>query len=347
MKAFKYFTVILLAGITVTSCAPTETGFQIDETKIKATYTQGETVNPAIANPNNLKIDSVAFALNNKRLGSTKGNAAFSFPLNEEKLGYQELIATVYSEGKPTADTTRLELVSKIQPKFLKYTIVNTYPHDITSYTQGLQFYNGVLYEGTGQYGESKLLRTDFKTGKADLNVNLDPKYFGEGITVLNGKVYQLTWQETTGFVYDVTNFKKLKEFQYDKQIEGWGLTNDGTNLYQSDGSEKIYTLDPETLKITGSINVYSLDSKVKELNELEWVDGKIYSNVYQQKAIVVIDPKTGAVEGVLDLSGLEAKITKLPDTDVLNGIAYNPATKTFFVTGKNWDKLFEIKITE
>ncbi|MEN9335940.1 MAG: hypothetical protein RLZZ500_927 [Bacteroidota bacterium] len=347
MKSFKHFTVILLAGIAVTSCAPTETGFQIDETKIKATYTQGETVNPAISNPNNLPIDSIAFTLNNQRIGSTKTPTGFSFPFKESKLGYHDLIATVYSEGKPTADTTRLELVSSIQPKFLKYTIVNTYPHDITSYTQGLQFYNGVLYEGTGQYGESKLLRTDYKTGKADLNVNLDPKYFGEGITVLNGKIYQLTWQETTGFVYEVSNFKKIKEFQYDKQIEGWGLTNDGTNLYQSDGSEKIYTLNPETLKITGNINVYSLDSKVKELNELEWVDGKIYSNVYQQKAIVVIDPKTGAVEGVLDLSGLEAKITKLPDTDVLNGIAYNPTTQTFFVTGKNWDKLFEIKITE
>ena len=163
----------------------------------------------------------------------------------------------------------------------------------------------------------------------------------------MNGKVYQLTWQETKGFVYDVTNFKKLNEFTYDKQIEGWGLTNDGKKLYQSDGSEKIYTLNPESFKIEGSINVYSLDAKVKELNELEWVDGKIYSNVYQQKAIVVIDPKTGAVEAVLDLSGLEAKITKLPDTDVLNGIAYNSATKTFFITGKNWDKLFEIKILD
>ena len=135
MKAFKSLTVILLAGITVTSCAPTETGFQIDDTKIKATYTQGETVSPGISNPNNLKIDSVAFALNNKRIGSTKGNTVFSFPFTEDKLGYHDLIATVYSEGKPTADTTRLELVSKIQPKLLKYTIINTYPHDITAYT--------------------------------------------------------------------------------------------------------------------------------------------------------------------------------------------------------------------
>lgn len=347
MKTIKYFTVILLTGIVLTGCSSTETGFLIDDTKIKATYTTGATVNAAIINPNNLPIDSIVYALNSKRIGSVKGQLDFSFPLNLEKLGYHDLIATVYSNEKSTADTTRLELVSKIQPKLLKYTIVNTYPHDINSYTQGLQFYEGVLYEGTGQYGKSKLVRTDYKTGKADLSANLDPKYFGEGIAILKGKVYQLTWQESTGFVYDATNFKKLKEFTYDRQIEGWGLTHDGTNLYQSDGSEKIYTLNPETFKIESSINVYSLDSKVKQLNELEWANGKIYSNVYQQKAIVVIDPKTGAVEGVLDLSGLETKITKLPDTDVLNGIAYNPDTKTFFVTGKNWDKLFEIKITE
>jgi glutamine cyclotransferase len=155
-----------------------------------------------------------------------------------------------------------------------------------------------------------------------------------------------LTWQEKTGFVYNVNTFKLQKSFKYDKDIEGWGLTNDGKYIYQSDGSEKIWKMDPNTLKMISYINAYSLSTKVTAVNELEWIEGKIYGNVYQKDAIAVINPQTGAVEGILNLADLKTKITQLPDTDVLNGIAYNPKTKTIFVTGKNWDKMFELKIT-
>ena len=209
------------------------------------------------------------------------------------------------------------------------------------------RFYNGVLYEGTGQRGESTLRKTNYKTGNIDLKIDLEPRFFGEGITFLNDKIYQLTWEETTAFVYDAKPLQKIKELPYAKKIEGWGLTNDGKYLYQSDGSEKIYKLNPEDLSVVDYVNVYSKDTKVKSLNELEWVDGKIYSNVYLKNAIVIINPTNGVVEGVVNLAELEGKTTPIAERDVLNGIAYNPATKTFFVTGKNWDKMFEIKINQ
>ncbi len=149
------------------------------------------------------------------------------------------------------------------------------------------------------------------------------------------------------GFIYDADTFKEIKRFNYSKRIEGWGLCNDGKSLYQSDGTEKIYTLNPETLQIEGSINVYSGANKIKSVNELEWIDGKIYGNIYQKDAIAIINPKNGAVESVIYLGDLKKLVPQHPDIDVLNGIAYNPKTKTLFVTGKNWDKMFEIRVEE
>ena len=173
--------------------------------------------------------------------------------------------------------------------------------------------------------------------------IELADQYFGEGITILNNKVYQLTWQNKEGYVYDAATFKKEKTFTY--ETEGWGLTNDGNQLYLSDGSEKIYIYNPETLKVTDFISVYTQNSKIESINELEWIDGKIWANIYGKDAIAIINPANGSVEGVLNLSELKSKVTNHPDIDVLNGIAYNPKTKTIFVTGKNWDKTFEIVI--
>ncbi|WP_395043819.1 glutaminyl-peptide cyclotransferase [Flavobacterium sp.] len=345
MKKYNLLTFILLA-ILLNSCSGTkEDFFTINEDKLKAQYTFDDKLSLEILNIKNQKIDSVVYNLNNKKAGVAKGNDKFLFNLKDSKLGYQNVIASIYYDGETETDSTRIELVSNVEPQLLSYTIVNTYPHDNTAYTQGLEFYNGILYEGTGQRGKSSFRKTDYKTGKVDLKIDLDAKYFGEGITFLNDKIYQLTWEESTAFVYDANTLKKIKELQYTKKIEGWGLTNDGNYLYQSDGTEKIYKLDSENLNVIDYINVYASSTKVKELNELEWIDGKIYSNVYQKNVIVVINPNNGVVEAILDLSKLDKLITKLPETDVLNGIAYNSLTKTFFVTGKNWDKMFEIKI--
>ena len=209
MKTIKSFTIILLASLGVISCAPTESGLRIDTSQIKATYTAGATVSLAITNPNQLNIDSVAYTFNQKRIGSTQGNAPLRYTISEKKLGTYPLVAAIYAEGNTTQDTTSLEIVSAITPKIIKYKVVNTFPHDISSYTQGLEFHQGVLYEGTGQYGQSKLMKTDYKTGKVLLSTPLDPKYFGEGITIFNNKVYQLTWQEQTGFIYDAQTLDK------------------------------------------------------------------------------------------------------------------------------------------
>jgi glutamine cyclotransferase len=195
-------------------------------------------------------------------------------------------------------------------------------------------------------YKSSKLLKTDYKTGKIYKSLKLDDRYFGEGITIINNKIYQLTWQEKTGFIYNASTWKLEKTFTYDKDIEGWGMTNDGKYIYQTDKTEKIWKMDPDTQKMVDYVNVYSGDSKIPSINELEWINGKIYCNVWQKDAIAIVNPNTGAVEEILDMSGLR-KLIQHPKAEVLNGIAYNPKTKTIFVTGKNWDKMFEIKVSE
>ncbi|MFZ4106726.1 glutaminyl-peptide cyclotransferase [Flavobacterium sp.] len=349
MKNYNPLAFILLAILLIVSCknkTNTESFFDINENELKAQYTSKESIKLEVLDSSNKKIDSIIYSINNIKVGSVKGNSKFSFALKDQKLGYQNIKANIYFEGSTEVDSSRVELISDIAPKVLTYTIVNTYPHDINSYTEGLEFYKDTLYESVGQYGKSRLLKTDYKTGKILKSLKLEDKYFGEGITFINDKIYQLTYKEHIGYIYDAKTWKLEKTFVFDKP-EGWGMTNDGTNIYFNDSSEKIWKMDPKTQKTIDNINVYSESNKIKEVNEMEWVNGKIYSNIYLKKAIVIINPKTGAVEGMLDMSNLEKLITKLPDTDVLNGIAYNPKTKTFFVTGKNWDKMFEIKINQ
>jgi glutamine cyclotransferase len=348
MKTHKLLAIISLA-FALHSCGDDEKDknnlFRIDTSAMKQQYHAGESLLLSLVNEKNKDIDSVAYYINDKRVGAAKGNEKFTVNFEGEKFGYKNIKAVAYYDGNNAETTGRIELVSNIQPELLQYEIVNTYPHDIHAYTQGLEFYRDTLIEGTGRYRQSTLRKVDYKTGKVYDQVKLDDRFFGEGITVLNNKIYQLTWRENTGYVYNADNLEKIKEFKYFKDIEGWGFTNDGKNLYQSDGTEKIWVLDPETLKETDYINVYTANSKIKAVNELEWVEGKIYGNIYQKDAIAIIDPKTGAVESVLNLTELKNKVTMHPELDVLNGIAYNPKTKTLFITGKNWDKMFEIKI--
>jgi len=357
MKNYNFLFIILL-GISLANCGGTKKGenslFTFDDSKIKAQYQSQESLELGILNPNEKDVDSIIYYNNEIKIGSKKGLEKLIFNLIDQKFGNQNLKAVVYFDNDYSEATTKIELVSNVTPKLLNYTIVNTYPHDTLAYTQGLEFYRDTLYEGTGngtgpsgKKGISSLRKTDYETGKVYKKVELAEQFFGEGITILNNKVYQLTYQNNEGYVYNADTFKKEKTFQYYKKMEGWGLTSDGKNLYMTDSSETIHILDPETFKELNHINVYSLDSKVPAVNELEWIDGKIYGNVYQKNAIAVINPKTGAVEGIINLAVLEKKITKLTDTNVLNGIAFNPKTKTIFVTGKNWDKMFEIKVSE
>ncbi|WP_284653012.1 glutaminyl-peptide cyclotransferase [Flavobacterium terrisoli] len=353
MKVYKPLITISLAIttlllLTFASCGDKdkENYFSFDDNALKSMYKANEKVDFALLNNENKTIDSVVYFANNERVSSVKGNGKFTLDLTGKKLGYQNIKAVVYFEGDTISTQTRVEVAAAVAPKLLKYTVVNTYPHDVEAFTEGYEFFRDTLIESTGLKGKSYFAKTDYKTGKAYKKVGLDQQYFGEGITVLNGKIYQLTWENREGFVYDANTLKKIKTFQYDKPIEGWGMTNDGKNIYHSDGTEKIWTMDPETMKLTDFVNVYTNDSKIKSVNELEWINGKIYGNIWQKDAIAVIDPKTGTVEAVLDLSALRAKVTN-KEAEVLNGIAFNKKTNTIFVTGKNWNKTFEIKVSE
>lgn len=350
MKNYNFLTVILL-GITLIGCGDPKKGenslFNIDDSAFPAHFLPQEAVSIAILNPNSKEIDSVAYFVNDKKVGSTKATEKFKFELKDQKLGYQYLKATVYFGSDSSDATKRIELVSSVEPKLLNYKIVNTYPHDTKAFTEGLEFHDDVLFESTGQKGDSYIRSVDYKTGKVIKQVDLPKQYFGEGITFINGKLFQLTWQEKTGFIYDAKTLKLEKTFTYDKEIEGWGMTNDGKYIYRSDGTEKIWRMDPETQKLIDYINVYSGTSKIKVLNELEYINGKIYANVWQKDAIAVINPTSGAVEGIINMSDLRKSMKDITSEDVLNGIAYNPKTKTIFVTGKNWSKLFEITVSE
>ena len=229
-----------------------------------------------------------------------------------------------------------------VEPLFYTYEVVAEYPHLRTSYTQGLQFVDSELWEGTGEYGHSRILRTELVSGKILQSQANPSEEFGEGITVLGDKIYQLTWLNGKMHIYDSRTLEPLATHTY--KGEGWGLTNDGTKLYMSDGTHTIRVIDPATLKEERRFGVTLRGESLSYLNELEWIEGKIWANVYTTNYIVIINPESGVVEGVIDLSGILPASEQDSKTDVLNGIAYDSATKRIFVTGKNWSKLFEIK---
>jgi glutaminyl-peptide cyclotransferase len=224
------------------------------------------------------------------------------------------------------------------------YDIVHTYPHDRTAFTEGLFYLNGFLYESTGLEGHSTIRKVRLESGEVLEKRDVPPEYFGEGIVNWKNHLVSLTWKSQVGFVYDLKTFKPLRRFTY--QGEGWALTQDGTQIYMSDGTPDIRVLNPETLLPTRRIQV-TLDGKpIRNLNELEWVKGEIYANVWQTNWVVRIDPHDGHVRGAINLGGLLGRADFVPgQTDVLNGIAYDAVGDRLFVTGKNWPKLFEIKL--
>jgi len=232
----------------------------------------------------------------------------------------------------------------------MSFTTVNAYPHDTSFYTEGLEFNEGRLFESSGGHKEetphpSAFGILDLNTGKVSKKAELDNAvFFGEGITVFKGKIYQLTWKNQKGFIYDAKSFKKIKEFSY--QGDGWGLTHDSTHLIMSDGSSNLRFLDPETLQVTSIVSVVDNNGPVSNINELEYIDGHIYANVWQSDYIIKINPNSGKVVGRINLDSLVREVKNKSNTaEVLNGIAYNPETKSIFVTGKLWPLIYEIKL--
>lgn len=243
-------------------------------------------------------------------------------------------------------DKTERDKPDPNAPKIMSYSIVTTFPHDTSSYTQGLLIYKGDMYEGTGNYGFSKLKKVDIKTGKALLEIALDKKYFGEGVTILNDTIYQLTWKEKKVFVYTLKDFKKINEFTVD--IEGWGLTNDGKNIIASTGGSDLYYYEPSTFKLVKTQTVTESGSPSFNLNELEYIDGFVYANQYQLPYIFKIDPASGHIIAKADLTTMWERIKAIDhDAEVPNGIAYDTATKKMYITGKWWPELYEVQFSQ
>jgi len=234
--------------------------------------------------------------------------------------------------------------VSANAPQEQTFVIVRVFPHDSSAYTQGLVYRDGFLYEGTGRNGQSSLLKVRLETGEVIQHVELGPEFFGEGITIIKDRVFQLTWKSGAGFVYDLNSFHLLQKFAYSG--EGWGLATDGRELFLSDGTSEIRVLDAETFQEKRRLRVHDKATPIDQLNELEFVEGQIFANVWHSSRIARISPQTGDVVGWIDLTGLLSPIYRLEPEAVLNGIAYDPIRKRLFVTGKLWPSVFEIRVS-
>ncbi len=260
--------------------------------------------------------------------------------------GNKQLLFTFYwGDTLSVSRGKYFELLSDIEPDFYTFKIINKWKHNNKSYTQGLEFFDGFLYEGTGNYGESMLYKIDIDKNEIVQSLNLPKEVFGEGITIINGKIYQLTWRSNTGYAYDKNTLNKLYEFNY--PTEGWGLTNNGKELIMSDGSENIYFLDTEFIQETHKLQVYDNNGPKKNLNELEYIDGLIYANVYGTEEIVVFESETGKVVKRIDLTGILNKNDIKAPIDVLNGIAWDSIKKRLIVTGKWWPYFYEIELVK
>ena len=276
---------------------------------------------------------------------------ALSLDISAYKLGQHVITVKVEKENQSLNKTKTITFLANKAPKIYTYKVINSYPHDRKAYTQGLEFYKNELYEGTGKRGKSVLRKVELDTGEILSEQPLANKYFGEGITIFNDKIYQLTWQSKLGFIYDLNTFKPLNTFHYQKSQEGWGLTHNKSELIKSDGTEKIWFLEPETGKEKSYIEVYSNKKRFENINELEYIHDRIYANIWTYNAIAIINPKNGMLEALVNMKGLAKKLDNKTIENskdkVLNGIAYNPTTDKLYVTGKNWDKIFEIEIIE
>jgi glutamine cyclotransferase len=246
-----------------------------------------------------------------------------------------------------SGDTPPPDLVPPKGPAAISYSVTHTYPHDTSSFTEGLLFYKGGLYESTGERERSKLMKIDLKTGKPVMSIDLDKEFFGEGIVIVNDTIYQLTYQEKVGFMYSLKDFKKIGEFTFSSP-EGWGMTYNGKEIIASDGTSNLFFYQPGTFRLLRTMPVTEAGGLSFNINELEYIDGFIYANQWQAPYILKIDASTGEVVGKADLSNIAINIkNNYPFADVMNGIAYNDSTKKTYITGKRWPELYEVEFSK
>lgn len=297
--------------------------------------------------PKSAKIDSITYLVDGILIKSTANADSISLATKNLSLGYRIITAIVKQGEQRDTISSNIVLKTNQVPKKLSYKIVNTFPHDTSAYTQGLSYIDGKLLESTGRYGSSQLKYVAIGSGKTLQKTALAAEYFGEGSVKIDDRIVMLTWLQNVGLIFDAKSFKQIGTFRYETSREGWGLTFDGKNILRSDGSHRIWLMNAKSYKEESFIEVYDNKGEVSSLNELEFIDGKIYANVYLTNKIVIINPKTGVVESEIDLTELVPKNYPKNEIDVLNGIAWDAKGKRLFVTGKKWPNLFEIKLLQ
>ncbi|MGO3655039.1 MAG: glutaminyl-peptide cyclotransferase [Sphingobacterium sp.] len=292
-------------------------------------------------------VDSVVYSIDGNIFDRKTDTSSVVLDSEAYSFGSKRLSAKVYAEGKEDIAYSEVLFVPPAAKPY-SFEVINTFDHDPKAFTQGLYYEDGELFESTGREGESTVRRVELETGKVLQKVDMAANEFGEGMTVVGDEAYVLTWQNNKGHVYDKNSFKLLRSFDYQNSKLGWGLTYDGDRFIKSDGTAILYFLDAENLKETGSVHVFDENGPVENLNELEFIDGKVYANLYygDRDEVVIIDPQTGVVEGKINFVGLYDGKRASFDTE-MNGIAYKPETETLLVTGKLWTKLYEVRLKE
>ena len=341
-QPFYFFLCGLLALASCTNSSKNQSAYFLSP-EAGTSVSQGDEVKLQLRFPEGKSADSVVYFVDDQRFSAVKDSQLVVFSTATAKIGSRLFTAKIYANGQVEELSTNVLIKPAQAPEQFSYKVLATFAHDTSSYTQGLEFNDGMLYESDGEYGSSSLRKVDPKTGKVLKKQDLANEVFAEGLSIMGDKLVQLTWQENVGLVYNKNSFVLQGQFPYQNSREGWGLCNNGERFYKSDGTNQIYLLNKDTYQEEGFIEVYNNQGPVDQLNELEFIDGKIYANVYQTDKIVIIDPKTGAVTGEIDLSGILQPKDRYANTDVLNGIAYDSAGKKLYVTGKNWAKLFQI----
>ncbi|HEY4327405.1 MAG TPA: glutaminyl-peptide cyclotransferase [Mucilaginibacter sp.] len=320
------------------------------------TYKPGDKVEVKTHYAANFSPDSVVYLIDSVKVGSLKDSSVLSLKTDTMPLGPRVITAKVFKGGKSQEISTNIVLLPSKAPQEYTFKIIKVFPHDTSCYTEGLVYQDGFLYESGGGYGnppagqerdgQSSLRKVELTTGKVLQKALVDPKIFGEGISIVGNKIIQLTWKEKIGYVYDKDSFKLLNTFTNNVGAEGWGMCFDGEKLYIDDSTNRIWFLNKDNYRSVGYIDVYDDKGAVNSINELEYIDGKLYANIWQTNNIIVIDPKTGAVLEKIDLTNLYPQDKRNINADVLNGIAYDSKGKRIFVTGKKWNKLFQVEFS-
>lgn len=359
MKIYSFTLLFLLGTLTWGGCdsdngnkrttqraAPKVT--KITELELPArnkSFILGDQVPVYVSGPDTLEIDSLQLFVRGQEIGTFTEKDTLFVSTTELLPGMAGIrVKAFFAGGKDETHSRQVELLSDIVPAQYRYKVINTFPHDVGAYTQGLIYYDGWLYEGTGNYNQSTVRKVRLSNGEVIQARNNASDIFGEGITIYNGRIYQLSYKAQICFVYDLNTLEEVQKYYYQNK-EGWGLTNNEDELIMSDGTNILYFLDPEMFTVNRQIEVYNNEGPVKDLNELEYIGGKIYANRYYTDEIVIIDPATGKEEGRVDMKGILSIKDRKPSTNVLNGIAWDAENERLFITGKYWPKLFEIEL--